>query len=252
MRPGRLLLFRTINSSIVWPWHCTESTERPDLVRIHVIDVLLVCDASASIDVFIFVYTHMHCETRLLVLSREEGAVPICDSTVPGRVKCGMDGQPGWYDLFHVISEFLLSSSRQFSSANEEYIEYVLERLSICIRTVSAVTNRVDEEVDEESDHTLFQVHRALKDMVGCLKSLRRLWSEQLNTLASRFDLVRYRAPLASEAAGVGRPKFESMSCSLKQINDMACHQEWGPIRVEKTMQWLYTCCDTEELNVTV
>ena len=72
-----------------------------------------------------------------------------------------------------------------------EYIEYVLERLSICIRTVSTVTNRVDEEVGEDSDHTRFQVHRALKDMVGRLKSFRRLWSEQLNTLASRFDLVR-------------------------------------------------------------
>ena len=64
----------------------------------------------------------------------------------PAGLSAGMDGPPGWYDLFHEISEFLLSSSRQFSSANEEYIEYVLERLSICIRTVSAVTNRVDED----------------------------------------------------------------------------------------------------------
>ena len=58
-----------------------------------------------------------------------------------------MDGPQGWSDLFREVSELMQLSSRQFSSANEEYVEYVLERLSICIRTVSAVTNRVDEEV---------------------------------------------------------------------------------------------------------
>ena len=87
---------------------------------------------------------------------------------------------------------------------------------------MSTVTNRVDEEVGEDSDHTLFQVHRALKDMVGRLKSLRRLWSEQLNTLASRFDLVRYRAPLASEAAGLGRPKFEITSDQLDYLRSLS------------------------------
>ena len=134
-----------------------------------------------------------------------------------------MDGPQGWSDLFREVSELMQSSSRQFLCANEEYVEYVLERLSICIRTVSAVTNRVDEEVRGDSNHTLFQVYRVLSDMVGRLKSLRRLWSEQLDNLASLFDLVRYRAPYVTpETTGIGRPRFDITSNQLDYLRSLS------------------------------
>ena len=61
------------------------------------------------------------------------------------------DGPRGWNDLFHEVSQFIQSSSRQFLSANEQYIEYDLERLSIS----SVVISHVDDEVDGDST----QVH---------------------------------------------------------------------------------------------
>ena len=67
-----------------------------------------------------------------------------------------MDGPPGWSALFHEVSQLMQSSTRQLSTANEEYVEYVLERLSICVRSVNVIKAQVEEEVGEDSSHTLF------------------------------------------------------------------------------------------------
>ena len=65
-----------------------------------------------------------------------------------------MDGPQSWNDFFCEVSQLMQSSSQQFSTANEEYIEHVLERLSICIRSVNTVKHQV--EVGGDSSHTLF------------------------------------------------------------------------------------------------
>ena len=55
-----------------------------------------------------------------------------------------MDGPQGRSDLFQV-SQLMQSSNRQFLTANEEYIEYVLERLAICIRSVNTIKDQVEQ-----------------------------------------------------------------------------------------------------------
>ena len=109
------------------------------------------------------------------------------------------------------------SSSRQFSTANEEYTEYVLERLSICARSVSAIKGQVEEEVGGDSSHVLFRVHQLLSDIVSRLQTLRHQWSEQLDNLASRFNF-RYQAPTASEVATLGRPRFKITRAQLDYL----------------------------------
>ena len=131
-----------------------------------------------------------------------------------------MDGPPGWSDFFHEVSQLMQSSSRQFSTANEEYTEYVLERLSICARSVSAIKGQV-EEVDGDSSHVLFRVHQLLSDIVSRLQTLRRQWSEQLDNLASRFNF-HSRAPTASEVATLGRPRFEITRAQLDYLRSLS------------------------------
>ena len=87
-----------------------------------------------------------------------------------------MDGPQGWSDLFLEISPLMQLSSQQFST-NKEYVEYVLERLSICVRSVSTIKAQVEEEVGEDSSHTLFRICQLLGDVVSRLKTLRRQWS---------------------------------------------------------------------------
>ena len=70
-----------------------------------------------------------------------------------------MDGLQGWSDLFRELSQPMQSSSRQFSTANEEYVEYVLERLFTCVKIVNPTKTQVEEEVGEDSSHTLFQIY---------------------------------------------------------------------------------------------
>ena len=116
-----------------------------------------------------------------------------------------MDGPQGWSDLFHEISQLMQSSSR---TANEEYIEYVLERLSICIRSVTTIKCQVEDEVDGDSSHVLFRICQLLSDIVSRLQTLRRQWSEQLNNLASCFNF-HYQAPKTSGIASLGRPRYK-------------------------------------------
>ena len=132
-----------------------------------------------------------------------------------------MDGPQGWGDLFHEVSQLMQSSSRQFSTANEEYVEYVLERLSICVRIVNAIKTQVEEEVGEDSSHTLFRIYQLLSDIVSRLKTLRRQWAEQLDNLASRLNF-RYQAPTTLGIATLGRPKFDITRAQLDYLHSLS------------------------------
>ena len=76
-----------------------------------------------------------------------------------------MDGPQGWSDLFREVSQLMQSSSRQFSTANEEYVEYALERLFTCVKSVNIIKAQVKEEVGEDSSHTLFQIYQLLSNI---------------------------------------------------------------------------------------
>lgn len=129
-----------------------------------------------------------------------------------------MDGPQGWSDLFQEVSQLMQSSSRQFSTVNVEYIEYVLERLTICIRSVN--TNKDQVEVGGDSNHVLFQIYQLLRDIVSQLQTLRRQWSEQLDNLATWFNF-RYQAP-TSEIATLCRPRFKITRAQLDYLRSLS------------------------------
>lgn len=129
-----------------------------------------------------------------------------------------IDGPPGWSSLFNEVSQLMQSSSRQFSTANEEYVEYLVERLSICVRSVNAIKAQVEE---EDSSHALFRIYQLLSDLVSRLKTLRRQWSEQLDNLASRFNF-RYQAPTTSGIAALGRPSLEITHGQLDYLRSLS------------------------------
>ena len=131
-----------------------------------------------------------------------------------------MDGPQGWSDLFREVSQLMESSSRQFSTTNEEYAEYVLERLSICVRTVSTVHEHVEEAVGGDSSHTLFRIYQLLRDIVSRLKTLKRHWSEQVDNLASRSNFG-YQASTASGTAALGRPRFQITHAQLDYLRSL-------------------------------
>ena len=79
------------------------------------------------------------------------------------------------------------SSSRQFSTANEEYMEYVLERLAICIRSVSTIKDRVEEEVGGDGSHVLFRIYQLLRDIVSRLQVLHSKKTTKINALHSKI-----------------------------------------------------------------
>ena len=133
-----------------------------------------------------------------------------------------MEGPQGWSEFFDEISQLMSSSSRRFSSANEDYVDYILEKLSICIRNTSAIKEVVDQEVNGNSAHQLYRIYQVLNDMVSQLIALRRRWSDCLDSLESRFDHVRYRAPTDPTIGVAGRPRFHITHDQLEYLRSFS------------------------------
>ena len=51
----------------------------------------------------------------------------------------------GWEGFFEEVSLFLESLSRQYGTANERYSHYAVERLGICIQSMSRVREQLHE-----------------------------------------------------------------------------------------------------------
>ena len=98
----------------------------------------------------------------------------------------------------------------------------MLERLAICIRSVSTIIkDRVEEEVGGDGSRVLFRIYQLLRDIVSRLQILRRQWLEQLENLATRFNF-HYQAPTASENATLGRPRFEITRAQLDYLRSLS------------------------------
>ena len=54
----------------------------------------------------------------------------------------------GWEDLFVEIERFLQESNARYRTSSPEFAEYVLERMEIAIRALSAISHSLDGDDD--------------------------------------------------------------------------------------------------------
>ena len=55
-----------------------------------------------------------------------------CGCRYDSALKINMDGLSGWEQFFDELDSFIRSVNRQRGTANEDFSEYVVERLEMC------------------------------------------------------------------------------------------------------------------------
>ena len=81
----------------------------------------------------------------------------------------------GWERFFEELSAFLRDLNRQAGTANESYCEYAVERLEICLQSVSSLVRQLRSRPAHITDHeasvaACYSVQ--LAELLQCLQQL--------------------------------------------------------------------------------
>lgn len=149
------------------------------------------------------------------------------------------DTEPwGWTTYFDNIKSFLQDLSRKFGLCNLRYAEYAVERLDICLGSVSLVIDQFNDGLqghstnltEEETEIVLFY-RGQLEELIVYLQQIAVEWQALKDMLdANEWSPHAYRAITVANGTR-GRPKFQitqeqleylrSLSFSWNDISDM-------------------------------
>ena len=122
-----------------------------------------------------------------------------------------MDGLSGWEQFFDELDSFIRSVNRQRGTANEDFSEYVVERLEMCTRSVSSLIHhlRLNAPTDEAAARIGIQYSTNLSELLECLRSMLREWQDYLNHYQLR-STTSYASRTQSVPSQLGgRPRFD-------------------------------------------
>lgn len=120
----------------------------------------------------------------------------------------GSESFGAWTRYFADISQFLEGAERQYGIANENFCDYVLERLEVCIGACSNLHDHMGTEVYSGDEDIIEQYRSNLEGLVECLRSLQGKWLEYEDIVTIRAERFRYRYLVGSTVRGRGRPRF--------------------------------------------
>ena len=125
----------------------------------------------------------------------------------------------GWSSYFNEFSRFLLSCERQYGTANEQYTEYVVDRLGVCVRNVSALAERIEDAMRTDTNAEVLQtLLTSLSELGQILSSLLEVWQQYQSECEARDASNRFRAPLQQSSRRRGRPRFDISSDQLEYL----------------------------------
>ena len=129
----------------------------------------------------------------------------------------------GWERFFDELSSFIRSVNRQRGTANEDFSEYVVERLEMCTISVSSLVHhlRLNAPTDEAAARVGAQYSANLSELLECLRSMLREWQDYLNHYQLR-SISAYHAPPAPSMSQPGRPRFDISKEQLQYLRSMS------------------------------
>ena len=115
----------------------------------------------------------------------------------------------GWDDLFLEMERFLLDADGRFRSASPEFAEYVVERMEIVIKALSAISQSLESgSGDLDDDH--IELRSSIDIIRNCCQSLQLLWQAEVDAVEDHLGVAQndesgYSVPRVVD--GRGRPK---------------------------------------------
>ena len=129
----------------------------------------------------------------------------------------------GWERFFTELSSFIRSINRQRGNANEDFSEYVAERLEMCVVSVSSLLHhfRSTTPADESAARVGALYSARLSELLECLRIMLREWQDYLNHYQLR-GATSFRAPLTQSESRPGRPRFDISREQLQYLRSMS------------------------------
>ena len=132
----------------------------------------------------------------------------------------------GWETFFSELVRFLQTSERQYAGANQQYTDYVVDRLAMCTRNVEVLKERLEtslEGADVEVQPVITQIFTRI-----ALGQLSTKWQQHMDELEGRSSSA-YQVPLQHAShLRPGRPRFSITKEQLEYLHSL--HFSWTEI----------------------
>ena len=120
-----------------------------------------------------------------------------------------------WTEYFSQISSFLVSCGRQYGIANDNYCEYVIERLSLILEGLNNITTLIDNDNVE-----LRNIEESLVELRGFVNRILRLYREYQHTVA--IEIASQNTAPVEHSSRVGRPLFLINSEQISYLRSLS------------------------------
>ena len=127
----------------------------------------------------------------------------------------------GWERFFDKLASFLRELNRQNGVANESYCEYAVERLEVCIHSVSALLRSTPGSATDDVTDVAAHYSVQLAELLQCLRGLYNEWQRYRDDGQHLSPSTSYTVP-TSQSNTPGRPKFvvsRDQICYLRSMS---------------------------------
>jgi len=121
----------------------------------------------------------------------------------------------GWTAFFERLATFLLEAERLDGNANEQYAEYVVERLQLAYRNLTRILGHLNSSLRIQNSASLRPYIVLITELIEVIKNLSEHWQRYVSQLQVRE--VRYH-PQVVRRLSPGRPSFEITQDRLEYL----------------------------------
>ena len=132
----------------------------------------------------------------------------------------------GWNRYFEEMGSLVRDISRRAgdASANHSFCEYILDRLEVCIESLSSLVELLSSRplsVTDEEAEVAIRYSGQLSELLDCMRRLYVEWDGYLDGRHALTVSTSYSVPI-SQPAGRGRPKFEINKEQIQYLRSMS------------------------------
>ena len=134
---------------------------------------------------------------------------------------------PGWERFFEGVEQLITTMDRNREGASAVYCDYILERMGMCIVTLSRLIAQMEVsptrivQFNQEEIDTIVSYQTLLRSLLENVRVLTRDWQQHQVLVEAQSVASAYRSPTAPSSSR-GRPKFHIEKRQLEYLSSMS------------------------------
>ena len=131
----------------------------------------------------------------------------------------------GWSRFFEELGRVISESQRQLGIANEEFVEYIVDKLEIGLRNINSILEVLrngQEELPEEEEREIAASYcRSISELISCLQTILSDWYMYQDTLDSDSLAQGFQFAVIHVPGRRGRPPFGIRRSQLEYLHSL-------------------------------